>query len=249
MYEQQLQELGLTKGESKVYEALLTLGPSTIGPILKKSGVAYSKIYQILNRLVDKGLASFILREKTRHFSAVEPTRIRDYIEKQEQLLNKNKTMFEKLLPELEKLKLFIGKREEAEVFIGEKGMMAAYEHLLKGSIKTDKGIFFGVYDSIYYKRAEKFYAKSWHIIKKFGNEWKGVASQEFKRTKLVKNYPSFIEQRYISFPLPSNIDVIGDKVLITAWREKPVGILIESEELAENFKEYFEAVWKISKS
>jgi len=248
MYEQQLQNLGLTRGEAKVYEALLTLGHSTIGPVLKKSGVAYSKVYHILNRLIDKGLVSFILHEKTRYFSAVEPTRIRDYIEKQEQQLNKNKAMFEKLLPELEKLKLFIGKKEEAEVFIGEKGLMAAYEYLLKGSIKTNNGIFFGVYDPIYYERAEKFYAKSWHIIKKFGNKWRGVASQEFKGTKLVKNYPSFIEQRYVSFPLPANIDVMRDKVLITAWREKPVGILIESEELAENLKKYFEAVWKVSK-
>jgi len=248
MYEQQLQKLGLTKGESKVYEALLTTGISTVGPVLKKSGVAYSKIYHILNRLIDKGLVSFILKEKTKYFSAVEPTRIREYIEKQEQQLNENKDMFERLLPEIEKLRLSVGKKEEAEVFMGEKGLMTAYENLLKNSDKTDIGIFFYVHDSVHYKNAEKFYSKSWQIIKKFGNKWNGVANQEFRKVKLVKMYPSFVEQRYVSFPLPSNIDVIRNKVLITIWRNEPIGILIESQELAENLRKYFEAVWKTSK-
>ncbi len=246
MYEQQLQKLGLTAGEAKVYEALLALGSSTVGPILKKSGVAYSKVYHILNRLMDKGFVSFVLREKTRYFSAVEPAQIREHIERQEQQLAKNKEMFEKLLPELEMLKAS-GKKEEAQVFIGEKGLMAAYDNLLRGSTKTDQGIFFYVHDKTYYKRAERFYIKSWSVVKKFGNAWRGVANQEFMKTKLARSYPSFIKQRYVSFPLPSNIDVIGNKALITVWREKPIGILVESEELAENLKQYFEAVWEMA--
>jgi len=249
MYEHQLQQLGLTAGESRVYEALLIVGPSTIGPILKKSGVAYSKIYHILNRLIDKGLVSFILREKTKYFNAVEPARIRDYLEKQEEQVRRNKAALKKLLPGLEKLILFAGKKEEARIFVGEKGLMSAYENLLKETDKKDEGVFFYVHDPIYYGRAEKFYVKSWQVVKKFGNRWRGVANYKFKKTRLAKKYPPFIEQRYASFPLPSNIEIIKAKVLITAWRDKPIGILIESLEIAENFKRYFETVWKMSKS
>ena len=94
MYEEQLQQLGLTEGESKVYEALLSLGSSTVGPIVKKSGVAYSNIYEILNRLLEKGFVSFVTKEKTKYFQAAEPTRIKDYLEKQEAEFRKNRTTF-----------------------------------------------------------------------------------------------------------------------------------------------------------
>ena len=85
MYTDTLQELGLTEGEAKVYEALLTLGNSTVGPIVKESGVAYSNAYEILERLMEKGLVSYNLKEKTKFFQAAEPTRLREYLEKQEE--------------------------------------------------------------------------------------------------------------------------------------------------------------------
>jgi sugar-specific transcriptional regulator TrmB len=52
----------LTKGESKVYQALLELGESPIGGIIKNSSVSHSKIYDILKRLAKKGLVSTIIR-------------------------------------------------------------------------------------------------------------------------------------------------------------------------------------------
>ena len=248
MYQEKLQELGLTKGESKVYEALLNLGPSTVGPIVKKAEVAYSNIYEILNRLLDKGLVSFIVKEKTKYFQAEDLDRIKDYISKQEEEIKKKKLTFENLQPKLERLKGFNKKTEEAEVFIGEKGLMTAYEKLMKGSNKKDQGYFFYVYNKEYYEKAERFYVKSWHMIKRYGNKWKGLSHVGLKKTKIVKRYPSFIQQRYVPFPVPGNIDIMNDKVLITTCQEKPVGILIHSKEVADSYRVYFEEVWKDGK-
>ena len=61
---QNLVNLGLTEGEAKVYTALLGTGSSTVGPIVKASGVASSNIYDILERLIEKGLVSFIIKSK-----------------------------------------------------------------------------------------------------------------------------------------------------------------------------------------
>lgn len=248
MYEEKLQNLGLTKGESKVYEALLLLGSSTVGPIVKKSGVAYSKIYEIINRLIEKGLASFIVKEKTKYFQAEDPTRINDYLKKREQELQKNRNAFQNLLPNLEKLGETIGKKEEAEIFIGEKGLLTAFEKLFKNSKKTDKGYFFYVHDPEYYERAEKFYVKTWKLIAKYGNKWRGLTNESFRHTHLTKNYPKNMQQKYVEYPLPGIFDIINDKVLMTSWRGKPLGILIHSKEFADNFINYFESVWKEAK-
>ena len=47
----ELKKLGLTEGEASVYLALLKLNSSTVGAIVKDSGVSYSKIYEVLGRL------------------------------------------------------------------------------------------------------------------------------------------------------------------------------------------------------
>ena len=57
----------LTEGEAKVYEALLFLGSSTVGPIVTRSKVSYSNIYEVCDRLTAKGLVSHIVKEKTKH--------------------------------------------------------------------------------------------------------------------------------------------------------------------------------------
>ena len=49
-----LQEIGLTKSEINVYLALLELGSSSTGKIVDKSKAASSKIYEILDRLMQK---------------------------------------------------------------------------------------------------------------------------------------------------------------------------------------------------
>jgi sugar-specific transcriptional regulator TrmB len=80
MLEKDLESFGLTTGEAKAYLALMTLGPSTVGPIAKKSSISYSKIYEVLQRLIEKGLVSSTTKEKTRHYQAVPPSRIIEFL-------------------------------------------------------------------------------------------------------------------------------------------------------------------------
>lgn len=50
-----MESLGLTSYEMKVYLSLLETGSMTASDISKKSGVPYSKIYEVLNDLEEKG--------------------------------------------------------------------------------------------------------------------------------------------------------------------------------------------------
>ena len=77
-----LEEIGLTKSEIKVYLALLKLGQTTAGPIVDEAKVTRSKIYDILERLKNKGLVSHIIKESTKYFSATSPTNIIEYLNK-----------------------------------------------------------------------------------------------------------------------------------------------------------------------
>lgn len=98
----QLVQLGLTDGEARTYLALLKTGPSTVGPIAKTAHISYSKIYEVLERLLDKGLVSVIKKNNAHQYQAVEPAQLTNYIEQQEQQLQEKKKTITKMLPQLE---------------------------------------------------------------------------------------------------------------------------------------------------
>lgn len=243
---EKLQTLGLTSGEAAVYLALLKEGQSTVGPIVKKAKVAYSNIYEILNRLIEKGLVSFVVKEKTRHYKAAPASNIRVFLEKEEEELKEKKRQFESIMPHLEKL-ADAHKSQGAEMFLGVKGVVSAYEELMRNAVGCE-GRYFYVHKEAYYDQAARTYKKIWKITQKYKTKWRGVSNTELQNTQLAAEYPKLIEQRYIDFPLPGNIDILKDKVLLTLWQEQPIAILIQSQEVATNFMEYFEEIWRIAK-
>ena len=128
---EELKRIGFTDGEAKAYLSLLRLGSSTVGPIVKDSRISYSKIYEVLGRLLEKGLISYIVKEKTKYFQAVEPNKLLDFLNNKEKEIAKNKEILKTILPKLEQMK-DDEMLQETEIFIGIKGLKTAYEILLK---------------------------------------------------------------------------------------------------------------------
>src|SRR3989344_2887799 len=243
----ELKKIGLTDGESRAYLSLLKLGSSTVGPIVKDSGIAYSKIYEVLGRLLEKGLISYNIKEKTKYFQAIAPNRLLDFIEQKEKEITETKNQLKKILPDLEKIK---EKKvlQEAEIFLGIKGLRTAYEMLLEKRSKEEFLLFFYLYDERYTKNADLFYKQEFHYFRKEGIKLKGITTLEFKKSKSYKKPPKFIELKFVDFPLPSMVDIYNGKVLLTTWRDNPIGILVQSQEVYENYKNYFNEIWKIAK-
>ena len=78
-----LRDIGFTEGEIKVYKALIDLQKSTITKIIDKSGVSSSKVYLILDKLADKGLVNYIMKDNIKEFQLAEPSNIIEYIQKE----------------------------------------------------------------------------------------------------------------------------------------------------------------------
>ncbi len=242
-----LKKFGLTEGEAKAYLALLKLGSSTVGPVVKESKISYSKVYEVLGRLLEKGIISYTMREKTKYFQAVEPNRLKEFLENKQKEIKDNLQILNQILPNLEKIS---DKKENqfAEIFVGINGLKTAYEIFLKDSKRGDTFKYFYVHEEKYSQIANDFYAKEFLFFKQKGIKLKGIASRELKKSKHYNKPPKFIQMKFVDFPLPSTIDIYKNKVLITAWREKPFVYLITSKEIAENFENYFDTLWKLAK-
>src|SRR3989344_2784510 len=124
-----LEKIGLTPGESKTYLALLDVGQSTTGPIVERSGVSTSKTYKILKRLEHKGLVSHIIKNNTVHWSPANPRRILELLEGEEQEIIEKKSEVKSILPELLKKIESLKEKQQAEVYMGMKGMITVYDN------------------------------------------------------------------------------------------------------------------------
>lgn len=242
-----LVRIGFTDGEAKVYLSLIELGSSTVGPIVKKARVAYSNVYDILNRLIGKGVVSFILKSKTKYFQATSPEVLLEYVNKREMEIIAQKELLKEIIPQIASLQEFKSE-QEAEVFVGIKGIKGAYEKLFSNRVnKNEEDLFFYTHKEEYSELVDTLY----HEINRkhtINIKSRGIANEFFKNSSIVKTWFSKDNIKFVDFPVPGNIDIFQDKILIISFKQPIIGILIKSASLVDSMKEYFESIWMVAK-
>ena len=118
-------DLGFSERETKVYLALLELGETTVGPIAAKTRIQHSKVYQTIEKLIDRGLATFVIKSKTKHFQAQSPNRILSMIREKER-------NFQGILPELEQRQKQVQSPQTARIYEGYKAIKSMYESIIE---------------------------------------------------------------------------------------------------------------------
>ncbi len=130
--ESMLQEMGLSKSEAKVYLALLDLGASLAGDITKEAKINRSNCYDALERLIEKGLVSYIIKSNRKYFQAETPQKLVELLkEEQEKIKSKQQTLQE-ALPQLFEKREISHEKPEATVYKGKKGIQSIFEEILR---------------------------------------------------------------------------------------------------------------------
>ena len=62
-----LEEIGLANSEIKVYTTLLKTGEIKVGELIKELSLHRSRIYEAINRLTDKGLVSYVIKNNIKY--------------------------------------------------------------------------------------------------------------------------------------------------------------------------------------
>ncbi|GKS62559.1 hypothetical protein YTPLAS21_20170 [Candidatus Nitrosocosmicus sp.] len=240
----QLIDVGLTPGEAKVYLAMIHIGPSRVGKIVEMSGVSQSKIYNVLDRLILKGLASYNLQDNIKYFQSLEPSRLHEYIQRKEDEVRRQKEALTQIISDLSK-NVNAAKRSTSEIFMGERSLRSAYMTLLSDSKRGDILRYFYPYPNAH-ENASPFYSRFYKYQKSKGLVERGIVHSDFKNSQHFKEIPKDVKLRHVNFPLPGTIDIFVDKLLIIDWKTI-TGILITSSEIAGIFVDYFDSIWKIA--
>lgn len=243
-----LREAGLTEGEVKAYLALLEIGSSTTGPIIEKTGIARSIIYTILEKLIQKGLVSVIIKEKTKYFQAANPRKILDYLDERENKFEKNKKEIEKLLPELLSRKQT--KKSETTMYFGLKGIRTAHENLYLKLGKDEEYCFLGI--PAFQPEEQHMYWKRDHQRRiKTGIKCRLLFNKD-TNFNVLKNRNSYkgSEARYMPTDIktPAAFLIYKDTITIILQHAETLAIEIVNQSIADSFKAYFEEFWKKSK-
>ena len=244
-----LEEIGLTKGEIHVYLALLKLGTSKAGQLASKADVSSSKIYRILDRLIKKGLVGSVIKGKVKHFVALKPRRILDYLDEKEELLKQKKEAISIMLPELEK-QFSVSEHPRATLFEGFKAVTNFFRNIIDD---LEKGETYCVLGAGYGENVPKhkaFFLAHHRRRKNKGIRLKMLANYD-ERGNLVPTTRHLSEIRYLPQYLITNMSIVfyKNKAFIGVWTREPTGFLLENEEAVKAFRKYFNAFWKIAKS
>ncbi|HIH25910.1 MAG TPA: hypothetical protein HA226_04040 [Nanoarchaeota archaeon] len=244
-----LHDIGLTDGETKVYLALISLGTTKTGPLASKAGVSSSKVYKILDRLIKKGLVGHATKGKVRHYSALEPKRVLNYIDEKEQELRKKREQLQKIIPELELEQKLSENKPEAVIYEGFKAIKNFYLNILDELKKSETYYVIGA-----------GYGQRKPGVREFFQNFHTQRAKKKIKVKMLANYdvkgniaPATAknsEVRYLPQYLITNMTIIfyKKKSFIFFLNEEPIGFLMNNEEAVKSFKAYFDTFWRIAK-
>lgn len=231
-----LQHLGLNEKEAKVYLALLQLGTATVPAISVKAETKRPTTYLILEELRMKGLATLLPKKAKALYTAESPRILLEEQREKEEIIRAN-------LPEL--LAIYNSKKEKPKVvyYQGEDNILKLYAEIFK----EKEILFYGSIASISPKVREQINRYSVKIKKDKLNVREvlqaDAESVQFAKDNNLENHRLKIAPE--NFPFPTDNIIFGNKVAIITYKDSPMAVVIESNDVVATYKSLFEIAWQ----
>jgi sugar-specific transcriptional regulator TrmB len=238
MNQKLLEEAGLTSSEARIYLALLEKGSCRAGEITRHTGIHRRSVYDAIERLIQKGLVSYIKTNNRNYYEAADPNRFME-------LLKEKQDNIKQIIPEMELLRKLTEEKKETLFFRGKPAIKTVFDD----QIKEGKEILvFG--DAINVNEIVKYYFA--HFDKQ-RSEKKVKVRMIFDESARKESYLKIIPLSEVRFvkkgsKAPVSTNIYSNKVSLIIWEDNPKAILITEPALAESFRTYFEFMWKIAK-
>ncbi len=238
--------LGFTEGESKVYLTLLETGESKVGPLIKSSTISRSKVYDILERLIKKGIVSKIEKKGIFFYQALPPYTLLSVIKKKKKELKREEELLHNILPTL--LKFKPKQKINIVVYEGFAGFKTMINRTLEELRQSD------IYEAMGISKtteAMRHYARKIYDMqtrKKFKArsifDEKGVYKINERKTPLheIRVLPP-------GWETPALFTIYQNTVGIHLGEDETIiSVIISNAHIARSFRTTFQAMWNIAK-
>ncbi len=227
----ELRQAGLTENESKVYPALIDLGPSLAGQIARKTGMHRRTVYDTTEMLIEKGLVGYILKNNRKLFQASNPARLLEIIKEKQNILMP-------FVCELQQKYHTTKEKEETNFFKGKEGLKTIFEDQLESKEILILGASPRAYEIL------QFYFKWYDRTRKEKRIKARIIATDKRMKRILLAEIKYLPQKYNS---PVAVNIYNDKTAIILWAQEPIAIVIKNKEIAQAYRTYFELMWKIA--
>jgi sugar-specific transcriptional regulator TrmB len=242
MYREILEEIGLSKNEAKIYEALLSLGIASAPEIAEKTGVHKRNIYDTLPRLLKKGLIYKIAGVNESKFAPVEPNKLKELIWEKD-------TKLKSILPDLQTQFHKNITKEAVYIYKGVEG----FKNYLRDILKVKEDVYFiGAKGGWFDKNLQTFIQKFLKEAKKKKIKYFHIFDSEVKKfapdlLRTLGKPHKFLPPKYST---TGAIDIFGDRIVTFSGltlkniTEDVTLVVIVNRELADCYRTWFKFIW-----
>lgn len=242
MNKKDLVELGFNNNEAEVYCALASYGRSDANQIIRKTKFHKNIVYDNLNKLIDKGLVTFINEKSRRVFILAPGKMLVKFIEDQNKDIEIKMSLAQSISKDIEKIQKTIVIKQEVQVFRGKNGIRSFFERTLNGG---DFYVFGAPKESVnimeehFWKNfSQKRIENSIKAKMIFNESVRSFAKELMDKNTQIRFFDKEFE------PL-TETHIQDDFVAIIVWIEEPILTLIQDINVAKSHKKYFEDMWQ----
>jgi len=229
-----LENLGLETREIKIYLTLIREPNLTALQIAKETGIDRTTTYDILEKLMNKGIVSLFIQNKTRHFKALTPKKLLFYFKEKYSSL-------ETILPSLNQVSDKTKEPVRCELFQGKNGFKTVLMDFVEAN--TDyKAI--GIrkeYEEILGYLTDQYVLK----FNELNVKETAIVERDAEFIPIKKGVYRYIDKKFLP---PITTVIYNNVVIFFIWKEPYFAIRIENKEFAKLQEEYFDIMWGIAR-
>lgn len=244
-----LEKLGLTPDEAAVYLELLEKGEGTPLSISRLTGINRTKVYRLIEQMVESGLVVQEIRENSTMVSPAPIERVEELLKQKQGVeaeLSKNWGEAAHMLSQMQ-----VSHQAETKVkyYKGKSGI----EQMVWNVLKAKNEIVGYTFRDLSHFVGAKFMDQFVFEFKRRNLKMRDIYSDEYKASEPVdSDWGGKIESRYLSgkiLAIPHQMDIYDDVVTFYSWNEGEVwGTEIYNPRVAQMQKQLFELAWEKAK-
>jgi len=249
MHYEELIELGFNKNEAKVYLSLARFGKAVATDIIKQTKFHKNIVYDNLEKLIDKGLVSYVIEDGIRHFKIAPPDMLVQMFEEKKVEMEKKKDKAQRIAKEISKSMKVLKHKQEATIYRGIKGIKLFYNQAIEKGIDY---VSFGAPPESINIVGEAFWINLNRRLAENNIKARLIFNESIRKhgEMIKKGFPKTIKIRYFKedFEPLTETNIQGDRVAIMVWTEEPLLFLIQDKYVADSYLKFFNDMWKNSK-
>ena len=241
----ELEKIGLSEKEAKVYLATLELGKASVQTIASKAGVNRATTYSILDSLTAKGLCSTYDKGKKTFFVAGSPEYLKELFEIKKVEIEEKQKNLQVLIPELRAI--YANQKEQPVIryFEGKQGMLNCVSEYLSGQAEENEPARMlynkDLLDESFTEEERKKYQKI-----RLGQKITSKVIYNLKNGELSSSPDGQrIKVSNQKFPITCDIGMRGDRMRIASLGKRLSAVLITDKDIVATLKSLFDLAWE----